>query len=211
MGERQRLKIIIGVFAVAPCCAFATVVPAIAGETADHGLSYSVDGQSYSQNPPPIFKDVHALVPGDDVEGSLWIRNDRQSAIELGVQAVPPPESTEIYFKAAGASKFHLEPADATEVELRLGLPLSAGNDSEDQIVPGLEVRVHAMEPVASSEPTQRPGPSDDSNDHEGDLLDTGVNLETLWASLALAMLGSVALIASRRRNRRHHEKDGTQ
>ncbi|MGQ3383483.1 hypothetical protein [Glutamicibacter sp. TV12E] len=206
MMDRVRVKIAVGAITALPCLVLGLAVPAVADAETDRGLSYSLDGRSYAQNPPPIFAGVHALVPGDEVAKSLWIRNDRDREIEVSVRAVAPAASTEIYFTTVGASTFTLVPSGTTEVELRLGLPWSASNGSEDQQVPALEVRVDAVELAQEGGGPDAPGP-----EQEADLPDTGFSGAVLWAATGILALGGAVLAASRRMNRREQKRNGAQ
>lgn len=204
--DRTGLKIAVGALAALPCLVLGLAVPAVADAETDRGLSYSLDGRSYAQNPPPIFAGGHALVPGDEVAKSLWIRNDRDRDVEVSVHAVAPAPSTGIYFATAGASAFKLEPEGTREVELRVGLPWSASNGSEDQQVPELQVRVDAVELAQEGGGPDAPGP-----EQEVDLPDTGFSGTVLWAAAGILALGGAVLAASRRMNRREQKRNGAQ
>lgn len=204
--DRDRLKIAVGAIAALPCLVFGLAVPAAAGTEADRGLSYSLDGRSYAQNPPPIFAGGHELVPGDEVAKSLWIRNDRDRDVEVSVHALAPAEPTGIYFATTGASAFKLEPEGTREVELRVGLPWSASNGSKDQLVPELQVRVDAVESAREDG-----GPDSSGPEQEIDLPETGFSGAVLWAAAGILALGGAVLAASRGANRREQERDGAQ
>lgn len=205
--DRGRLKIAMGAIAALPCLVLVLglAVPA-AGAEADRGLSYSLDGHSYAQNPPPIFAGGHELVPGDEVAKSLWIRNDRDRDVEVSVHALAPAEPTGIYFATTGASAFTLEHEGTREVELRVGLPWSASNGSKDQLVPELQVRVDAVESAREDG-----GPDSSGPEQEIDLPETGFSGAVLWVAAGILALGGAALAASRGANRREQERDGAQ
>lgn len=182
-------------------------VPRASASSAEKGLSYSVDGQAYSQNPPQLFEDESTLVPGDEIIRSFWVRNDRPTGIEVTVQPVAPEASTRMYFETVNASVARLQPAQAKKFELRIGLPWSADKLAEDRQERSLQVRIDAVETYDSGEPPS-PDPRDQSPqgtdpEEKDELADTGFS--SLWLLMALGSLvaGGIALGASRYRHQR--------
>lgn len=219
--NRRLLKIAVGVVATAFCFAasLSTALPATASLDSEGELSYSVDGKTYSTNPPPIFADGIQLVPGDEIVESLWLRNDRDRGIEVNVQPLQPAESMQIYFETAKASKFTLGPSETTKVELKLGMRWSAANDSADQEEPSLEVQIDAVE-LAETEPSKTPDdqsepPKSTTPDSQGPELEekipnTGFNGATLLLAGALAVLGGIVMAASRGAKQRSMKRTGS-
>lgn len=184
----------------------ANVLRASASST-EKGLSYSGDGQAYSQDPPPLFEDESTLVPGDEITRSLWVRNDRPTGIEVTVQPIEPETSTRMYFETVNASVARLQPAQAKKFELKIGLPWSADKLAEDRQERSLQVRIDAVETYDSDQPpSQAPrdqSPQGTDPEEKDELADTGFS--SLWLLMALGSLvaGSIALGASRNRNQR--------
>lgn len=214
--------------AVIPCAALGLALPASAAET-DQGLSYSLDGRVYSDAPPQVFGGAPVLAPGVESTGSLWIRNDRESDIEVRIRTIEPAASTRIYFETAGATVVRLEPDKAAEFGLRVGLPWSAKNESEDQQVPSLQVRIDAVElaggvgqaPDSSRPPDEGDSPdsdapreelpqSDPPERHDG-LGDTGFRGAALLAAAGIAGIGGLSLLAAQRRKQKELETDGVE
>jgi len=202
--------------------------PASGAET-EQGLSYSLDGQAYSDVPPPVFDGIPALVPGDESTRYLWIRNDRESEIEVRIRPFEPEASTRIYFETAGASVVRLEPDQAAEIGLQVGLPWSSGNGSQGQQVPSLQVRIDAVEVAGTDGPAPDPSqpPRDeehpngdepreestqpDPRERRDDLADTGSNGASLLAAAGIAGLAGLVLLAVRRRKQNELEADGVE
>lgn len=203
-------------------CLIATPVHARDAHYIDGGLSYSIDGRKFSQAPPPLFSGKPVLVPGDEFIGALWIRNDRGLEVEVNVQPKAPEAHTQIYFETTGQSRFRLEPDESVKVGLRMGLPDSANNRSQDQKVRSLQVQINAVETgtgeAPESETSQPPretdappedSPENNSPDQWDQLSETGFNGGLVLLGIGALAAGCAAVILSWRQKRTETARDG--
>lgn len=133
------------------------VTPAEARQPSDKGLAFSVDGKAYSVAPPEMFSQIPILVPGDRITEALWIRNERDSKIEVNVEPDIQTEQSEVYFRTDGASTFVLYPGQSTKVVLQLGLPFASTNRSEGLVENSARVIIRAAETLNAENPDQNP------------------------------------------------------
>lgn len=207
MKNKLRLSLCADLLAVVLPAVPGASVPRASASPTEKGLSYSGDGQTYSQNPPPLFEDESTLVPGDEITRSLWVRNDRPTGIEVTVQPIEPETSTRMSFETVNASVVRLQPAQSKKFDLKIGLPWSADKLAEDRQERALQIRIDAVETYDSDEPpSQAPrdqSPQGADPEEKDELADTGFS--SLWLLMALGSLvaGSIALGASRKRNQR--------
>jgi len=181
---------------------FATVMgmslPRAEASSSDEKLGYSVDGHNYSPEPPPVFDGQESLVPGDEVTGSLWIRNDRQSEIEVSVRPVAPDLSSRMYFETVSTSVVRLHPTQAKRFDLKIGLPWTADELSENRQEPSLQVLVEAKEAFDEVKPPAEPpledSPESPNSERDDELADTGFSALGLLIAVGLTALGTLVL-----------------
>ncbi|UYQ77157.1 hypothetical protein OF385_14200 [Glutamicibacter sp. JL.03c] len=190
MKRRERVAICMACLAAMLCAGWHLAAPATAEDTAP-GLSFSLDGQDFSPVPPPVFGGGDILAPGGESTGSFQVRNDRDSAVEVSIRPIAPDASTQLYFVAAGSKVMVLDPLEVAEFELKLGLPESASNASQDRKVPSLKVEVTAAELDAGGEPRPPDGP-----EH---LVDTGFSGSLIGAAAGAAVVGLLLRGAARK------------
>ncbi|PRA04517.1 hypothetical protein CQ010_06245 [Arthrobacter sp. MYb211] len=202
-------------------CLSAAPVHARSDQDSAGGLSYSSDGRNFSQAPPPLFGGEPVLVPGDEVIGALWIRNDRGLEIEVSVQPKDPAAHTQIYFETIGLSRFRLEPEESVKVGLRMGMPGSATNGSQDQEERSLQVQINAVEigigKTPEPEPSQPPRETDappeappekNTPDQRDQLSDTGFSGGVIALGIGALAAGCAAVILSWRQKRTEAIRD---
>lgn len=189
MKRREQVVICMACLAAMFCAGWHLAAPATAEDTAP-GLSFSLDGQDFSPVPPPVFGGG-ILAPGGEFTGSFQVRNDRENAVEVSIRPIAPDASTQLYFVAAGSTVMALDPLEVAEFELKLGLPESASNASQDRKVPSLKVVVTAAELDAGGEPRPPDGP-----EH---LVDTGFSGSLIGAAAGVAVVGLLLRGAARK------------
>ncbi|MGO2052183.1 MAG: hypothetical protein ACTH2H_05275 [Glutamicibacter sp.] len=203
-------------------CLSAAPVHARGDQDIAAGLSYSSDGRNFSQAPPPLFSGEPVLVPGDEITGALWIRNDRGQEVEVSVRPKASAAHTQIYFETIGLSRFRLEPEETVKVGLRMGLPGSATNGSQDQEKRSLQVQINAVEtgigktpePEPSQPPRETHAPPEDSPENEtpdqrDQLSDTGFSGGVIVLGIGALVVGCAAVMLSWRQNRTEATKAG--
>lgn len=110
------------------------VVGQVEGEAAISfsDFSFSIDGEEYSGRVPELFADAPRLVPGENLEKRLWVRNNNEVKVTVSVS----PQTTAKTVGAALAEvspspAVALAPGEAAPLLVRLELADSAGNASQ--------------------------------------------------------------------------------
>lgn len=117
----------------------------------DIAFSYSSDGIAFSKAVPDLFSASPKLVPGQEIEEQLWVRNENSVAVEVSVAAVAPLGDREITRAGLTPSPvITLAPGAAAPLQVRMWLPESADNSSQSQTWPVL-LQVNARESAAST------------------------------------------------------------
>lgn len=149
---------------------FAGAHPAAAADQTIAGLSYSTDGQHFTAHPPKLFDDLSKLVPGEGHEAYLWLRNNSERELNITVEPSRQPVETELDFVVISEPKRHLAPSEQTSFGLRVSLPRAATNQSFDQMIDLLTVKIHATEDWPGKEPSENPKaqPNENWKDHLG-------------------------------------------
>ncbi|AIY03646.1 hypothetical protein ART_4047 [Arthrobacter sp. PAMC 25486] len=154
----------------------------------DASFAYSADGVAYSDSVPELFATSAKLVPGEDVEEKLWVRNDNAMAVNVSVAAMAPPGAGEAAHAGLTPSPVvTLEPGAAAPLKVRMWLPESADNSSQASSLPiRLQVNAREAAPAVS-----------------GELGDTGAT-GGIWPLSVAALLGGAgAYLGSRKRSRK--------
>ncbi|MFJ2618530.1 hypothetical protein [Glutamicibacter sp. NPDC087344] len=134
---------------------------AFAAQEQPSGISFSVGGEEFSAEPQPLFESHLQLVPGDQLTDELSIRNDRDHDITVSVTPRLSDTSTELQFEVMGQASAQLEPHQASTFQLRVRLPESAGNSSQNQ-TRDLAVEVRAVQTGDVTPPGTPPAPPQD-------------------------------------------------
>lgn len=161
-------------------------------------LAYSADGVDYSTAVPELFAHSPKLVPGENLEETLWVRNDNAKSVDISVAALMPGEPAWQSSGQAPQSEVTLNPGATGTVLVRLSLPASSGNNSQGQ-ARAVQLRVHVSESL--------PGPGWDRDNNE--LGNTGTSSGIWWVGVVLVLVGFGAYLVSRRRGQQQAEREG--
>ncbi|WP_104108833.1 hypothetical protein [Arthrobacter sp. N199823] len=117
----------------------------------DIAFSYSLDGIAFSKAVPDLFSGSPKLVPGQEIEERLWVRNENSVAVEVSVAAEAPLGEREPTRAGLTPSPVvTLAPGAAAPLQVRMWLPESADNSSQSQTWP-VRLQVNARESVSST------------------------------------------------------------
>lgn len=154
----------------------------------DIAFSHSSDGVAFSKAVPDLFSASPKLVPGEEIEEQLWVRNENSVAVEISVAAVAPLGDRELTRTGLTPSPVvTLEPGAAAPLQVRMWLPESADNSSQSQTWP-VRLQVNARESASST--TQ-------------ELSNTGATNGIWPLSVAALLGGSGAYLGARKRRTR--------
>lgn len=162
-------------------------VEATVGTDRAQQFSYSSDGVAYSAAVPALFAGSPKLVPGEGIEGQLWVRNENTVAVEVSVAAlVPGGAAGDAQVRLTPSASVTLDPGAAAPMPVQLWIPESAGNASQG-ITLAVRLQINATEAVDAG---------------GGELGSTGAT-PGIWPLAAAALLGGVAArLGAKRRSR---------
>lgn len=182
--------------AVAVAAIGATAAPALAQDppmvvaegAPDIAFSYSSDGVAFSKAVPELFSASPKLVPGEGIEKQLWVRNENSMAVEVSVAAVALLGDRELARAGLTPSPVvTLAPGAAAPLNVRIWLPESAGNSSQNRTWP-VNLQVGARESASST---------------ANELSYTGSSIGIWPLSVAALLGGAGAYLGARKRSRK--------
>ncbi len=172
--------------------------PPAAGDT---GLRYSTDGVNYSSSPPQLFTALPRFVPGDEVRTRLWIQNTRADAVDVTFQPSYPDRSG-VMLAPTISGTTRLAGGASTAITLRVSLPLTASNRTQDQTSDKLRLRVNAQAAVPEANTPHVP---------PGELGETGFSGGIFPLILGMLGVGGILYAKSRRHTQQEHMMEGDQ
>lgn len=174
--------------AAAPATAQTPPMVVVTEGSAGIAFSYSADGVAHSSAVPELFGNSPKLVPGEGIEGKLWVRNDKSMAVNVSVAALAAVGAGETVRAGLTPSPVvTLAPGTAAPLNVRLWLPESADNSSQARSwAVGLQVNVSEAAPSGTSE-----------------LGNTGATGGIWRLSVAALLGGAGAYLGARKRSRR--------
>lgn len=123
----------------------------VAEGTPDTAFSYSSDGVVFSKAVPDLFGASPKLVPGEEIEEQLWVRNENSIAVEMSVAAGTPLGEGELARAGLTPSPVvTLAPGTAAPLQVRMWLPESADNSSQNQTWP-VRLQINTRESASSA------------------------------------------------------------
>lgn len=192
---------------LAPLVMFVSLgVPAqaVTAEPEDNSLSYSSDGKNYDNTLPTLFVDAPKLIPGEELHRRMWIRNERSEPIEISVHTKNPESEHGIWMAASPQGKLSLGVGASRAVDLRVWLPVSAGNSTQNITSQNLRIQVQAHEQHSPDD-----GPDEHISKGQDQLGDTGFFPGFLSVAIGALITGIVLNLLSRRKKHTNRSTEG--